>query len=352
MQVSKAKSSRLEKTDFNDLGFGKFFSDHMFCMEYAGGKWQDPQIVPYEPIGFYPALTTLHYGQCVFEGMKAFHNKDGNVNIFRPDRHHARLNTSSRRLCIPESDYDIFISAIENLVHIDREWIPTKRGCSLYIRPFIFATDNYLGVKVSNDYLYLIITSPVAAYYKEGLNPVRLKTSTEFIRAAKGGLGEAKTPANYAAALLAANKAKQEGFSEVLWLDAVEHKFIEEVGAMNIFFLFEDELVTAPLGGTILPGVTRASVIELSKEWDVNVQERMFSIDEVIEASEKGTLKEVFGTGTAAVISPVGEIQHYGHKLIINDGKIGEFSQKLYDEITGIQYGEKEDKHGWIHTIK
>ena len=243
------------------------------------------------------------------------------------------------------------MDSLKKLITLDRGWVPKRKGYSLYIRPFIFATDNFLGVKVSDTYRFLIITGPVGAYYKEGINPVKLITPGGYVRASKGGLGAAKTPANYAATLLPAEEAKEKGFTQVLWLDGIEGKYVEEVGTMNLFFLIEDELITPPLEGTILPGVTRDSVIHLARDWGIRTSERRLSIDEVFASSKKGTLKEVFGSGTAAVISPVGEIHHEREKIIINDNKIGPLSQRLYDEITGIQYGERPDKFGWRHTI-
>jgi branched-chain amino acid aminotransferase, group II len=258
------------------------------------------------------------------------------------------MNQSCRRLCIPEIDYEVFIQALLELLKVDRAWIPQKKGYSIYIRPFIFATDSFLGVKVSQTYRFMIILSPVGAYYKEGLNPVKLITSGEYVRSVKGGLGAAKTPANYAASLLPAEEAKKQGFTQVLWLDALEHQYIEEVGTMNIFFLIDDELITPSLDGSILGGVTRDSVLRLSRDWGFEVSERRISIDEIITASQDGSLQEVFGTGTAAVISPVGEIVHCEERIVVNAGKIGELSQRLYNEVTGIQYGEKADKYGWI----
>jgi branched-chain amino acid aminotransferase len=261
------------------------------------------------------------------------------------------MNRSCQRLCIPEISFDPFIEGLKALVTLDREWVPKKRGYSLYIRPFIFATDNFLGVRVSETYRFMIITSPVGAYYKEGLNPVRLITPGEYIRAAKGGLGGVKTPANYAATLLPAEEAKKKGFTQVLWLDGKERKYVEEVGTMNLFFLIGDKLITPSLEGSILAGVTRDTVINLAREWKIKILERRISIDEVFKTSKEGKLKEVFGTGTAAVISPVGEIHHHDNRIVINERKIGPLSQKLYDEITGIQYGERVDKFSWSFLI-
>jgi len=351
MEIIKTHRSRRNQVDFESLGFGEVFSDHMLTMEYKDGRWGSPRIVPYGKIEIYPSICSLHYGQIVFEGLKAFYTQKGAINIFRPEKYHERMNLSCRRLCIPEVSLNLFMEGLKELITIDKEWVPRKRGYSLYIRPFVFATDSFLGVKVSETYRFMIITSPVGAYYKEGINPVKLITPGEYIRAAKGGLGAAKTPANYAATLLPAEEAKKKGFTQVLWLDGVERKYIEEVGTMNIFFLINDELITPPLEGTILGGVTRDTATHLAKEWKINVTERRVSIDEVLLASKKGSLAEVFGTGTAAVISPVGEIQYGDERIIINKGRIGSLSQKLYDEITGIQYREKADPFGWCYLL-
>ncbi len=350
MQITKTYPSRLSEIDLENLGFGEVFSDHMFSVEYMNGEWTLPQILPFGKIEILPTLCSLHYGQVVFEGLKAFNSKNG-INIFRPEKYHERLNKSCQRLCIPQVSFDMFMEGLVELLKLDRNWIPRKKGYSLYIRPFIFATDSFLGVKVSRTYRFMVVTSPVGAYYKEGFNPIRLMTSGNYVRAVKGGLGAAKAPANYAATLLPAEEAKKKGFSQVLWLDGVEKKYIEESGAMNVFFLIDDKLVTPPLEGTILEGVTRNTVINLAKDWGMDVEERRISIDEVISASNEGRLKEVFGTGTAAVISPVGEIQHNNTLITINGKKTGAFSQKLFDEITGIQYGEKEDKFGWCYPV-
>jgi branched-chain amino acid aminotransferase len=352
MEISKTSRSRRDQIDFENLGFGEVFSDHLMMMDYSDGEWAPPKIVPYGTIEVYPAICSLHYGQIVFEGLKAFYTGMGNINIFRPKKYHERMNLSCQRLCIPQIDFDLFLDGLKELVALDKDWVPKQRGNSLYIRPFIFATDNFLGVKISETYRFMIITSPVGAYYKEGVNPIKLITSGEYIRAAKGGLGAAKTPANYAATLLPAEEAKKKGFTQVLWLDGVKRKYVEEVGTMNLFFQVGDKLITPPLEGTILSGVTRDSVMHLARDWKIKVLERKISIDEIFKASKEGKLKEAFGSGTAAVISPVGEIQHNDDRITINQGKIGPLSQKLYDEITGIQYGEKPDKFGWCHLIK
>ena len=351
IEITKTAKSRLDPALLENPGFGTLFSDHMFSMDYSAGKWGAPKIVPFGKLEVSPALTVLHYGQAIFEGLKAFRARDGRVNIFRPDKYHERMLKSCSRLCIPAVDYGVFLSGLAALVKTDAAWVPSRRGQSLYIRPFIFATDEYLGVKVSDTYKFLIITSPVGAYYKEGINPVRLTTPGEYVRAVRGGLGSAKTPANYAASLLPAEEAKKKGFTQVLWLDAIEKKFVEEVGTMNMFFLIGDELATPSLEGSVLPGVTRDSVIHIARDWGMKVSERKISIDEVFAASKNGQLKEAFGTGTAAVISPVGEICHNNDCLQINNGQTGPFSKKLYDYITAVQYGDEPDKYGWVHTI-
>ena len=351
IEVVRTSQSRFDPALLENPGFGVLFSDHMCSMDFSGGRWGSPKIVPFGKLEVSPALTVLHYGQAIFEGLKAFRAKDGRVNIFRPEKYHERMQRSCARLCIPPVDYGDFISGLESLLKTDSVWVPSKRGQSLYIRPFIFATDEYLGVKVSDTYKFLIITSPVGAYYKEGINPVRLTTPGEYVRAVKGGLGSAKTPANYAASLLPAEEAKKKGFTQVLWLDAIEKKYVEEVGTMNMFFHIGDELATPSLEGSVLPGVTRDSVIRIAKDWGLKVVERKISIDEVFAASNKGILKEAFGTGTAAVISPVGEICHDGACVTINNGQTGPLSKKLYDFITGMQYGDEPDKYGWIHSI-
>lgn len=351
LNIEKAMSTNIGKVDFENLQFGRLFGDHMFEMTFQDGKWGEPCIKPFGKIEISPALNVMHYGQAVFEGMKAFYVDENTVNIFRPDVHFERFNKSCRRMCIPETEYETFISALEALVKLDKQWIPKKSGTAMYIRPVIFASDDYLAARVSDVYSYYIITSPVGAYYAEGFNPVSLTTPDGYVRAVKGGTGEAKTAGNYAASFLPARKAQQDGYTQVLWLDAKENKYIEEVGTMNIHFLIGDTLVTPELTGSVLAGVTRRSVTALAKEWGYTVEERRITIDEVFEASKNGSLKEVFGSGTAAVISPVGLIQHNGDTINIGNGLVGEFAQKLFDEITGIQYGKIEDRHGWVHSV-
>ncbi|MBQ6570704.1 MAG: branched-chain amino acid aminotransferase [Clostridia bacterium] len=333
------------------LGFGKIFTDHMFIMNYDEGQgWHDARIVPYGPIPLDPAAMCLHYGQEVFEGLKAYRTPEGKISLFRPDRNMARLNNSNERLCIPKIDEAFAVEATKKLVEIDQDWIPTEEGTSLYIRPFIFATDPMVGVHPAHHLLFVIILSPVGAYYPEGLNPVKIYVEKNYVRAVRGGLGFAKTAANYAASLKAQQEAEDEKYTQVLWLDGVERKYVEEVGTMNVFFVIGDEIVTPALQGSILPGVTRMSAVEMLKSWGLKVSERRISIDEIAQAYKDGKLTEAFGTGTAAVISPIGELKWGDVKMIINNGEIGELSQKLYDNLTGIQFGKLEDPYGW--TVK
>ena len=337
----------------NPLKFGTIFTDHMFLMDYEVGKgWYDARIVPYGPIQLDPSAMVLHYGQEMFEGLKAYKTEDGRTLLFRPDKNAERAINSNKRLCMPELSVEDFVQAVKAVVKMDERWIPTKPGTSLYIRPFMFATDPYLGVRPSNRYLFIIILSPVGAYYPEGLNPVKIWIEDEYVRAIKGGIGEAKTGGNYVASLASQVKAHEEGYSQVLWLDGKERKYIEEVGAMNIFFKINGTIVTPMLNGSILPGVTRNSVIALCKSWGLPVEERKISAEELYEASINKTLEEVFGTGTAAVISPVGHLRFQDHVLQVGDGGIGPISQKLYDTITGIQLGKLEDTFGWTVEVE
>jgi branched-chain amino acid aminotransferase len=353
IKIEKTKTPKVLPSADNPLKFGTIFTDHMFIMDYETGKgWHDPRVVPYQPISLDPSAMVFHYGQEMFEGLKAYKTEDGRILLFRPDKNIERGNKSNKRICIPEIPEDIFLEGIKTVVKVDQAWIPTKPGTSLYIRPFVIATDPFLGVRPSDKYLFMIILSPVGAYYPEGLNPVKIWIEDEYVRAVKGGIGEAKTGGNYVASLKSQVKAHDEGYSQVLWLDGVERKYIEEVGAMNIFFKINGTVVTPKLNGSILPGVTRNSVIQICKDWGIPVEERRISIDEIFEAYQKGTLEEVFGTGTAAVISPVGGLRWENHIMQVQDGGIGPISQKLYDTITGIQLGKIEDNHNWTVEIK
>jgi len=334
------------------LKFGTIFTDHMFLMNYESGKgWFDPRIVPYQPLILEPSAMVFHYGQEMFEGLKAYRAVDGRTLLFRPDKNAERANRTNRRICIPEIPEEDFIQAIKTLVKVDERWIPSKEGTSLYIRPFIIATDPFLGVRPSDTYLFIIILSPVGAYYAEGLNPVKIWIEDEYVRAVKGGIGEAKVGGNYVASLKSQVKAHDEGYSQVLWLDGVHRKYIEEVGAMNIFFKINGTVITPELNGSILPGVTRDSVLALCREWGLPTQERKISIDEIYEAYQNGTLEEVWGTGTAAVISPVGQLR-WGDKIMqIQDGEIGPISRSLYETITGIQVAKIPDNHNWTVEV-
>ncbi len=337
----------------NPLKFGTIFTDHMFVMNYETGKgWHDARIVPYAPISLEPSAMVFHYGQEMFEGMKAYRTEDDRVLLFRPYKNAERANNSNRRLCIPEIPEEDFVQACKELVAVDEKWIPTKPGTSLYIRPFIIATDPFLGVRPSDTYLFIIILSPVGPYYAEGLNPVKIWIEDDYVRAVKGGIGEAKTGGNYVASMAAQMKAHDAGYSQVLWLDGRERKYIEEVGAMNIFFKIDGVIVTPELNGSILPGVTRNSVVAMCKKWGLPVEERKISVDELVEAGRTGRLEECFGSGTAAVISPVSHLRYEDEIFQIGDGNIGEISQKLYDTITGIQLGKIEDDMDWTVQVK
>jgi branched-chain amino acid aminotransferase len=336
----------------SDLTFGTEFTDHMFLMEYEEGKgWKDARVEPYGPLSLDPATAVLHYAQSMFEGLKAFRTTDGKVRLFRPQKHVERLNRTAQRLCIPPIDPDVVLKSWTTLVGLDRDWVPRAVGTSLYVRPTIIASEPFLGVRPSKQYLYFVILSPVGAYYPEGINPVKIMVDAKYARSVPGGLGEAKASANYAASLYAQEEAKHSGFTQVLYLDGVHRTYIEEVGTMNIMMRIGDEVITPPLAGSILPGVTRDSVLTLLREWGRPASERPISIDEVVEASAKGTLREVFGTGTAAVISPVGELVYKGERIVVNGGRIGELTQKLYDTIVGIQYGTTPDTRGWTLEV-
>lgn len=353
IRIEMTKNPKVLPGPDNPLKFGTIFTDHMFLMNYETGRgWFDPRVVPYQPLNLEPSAMVFHYGQEMFEGLKAYKSVDGRTLLFRPDKNVERANRTNRRICIPEIPEEDFLQAIKTIVKIDEKWIPTKEGTSLYIRPFIIATDPFLGVRPSDRYLFIIILSPVGAYYPEGLNPVKIWIEDEYVRAVKGGVGEAKVGANYVASLKSQVKAHDEGYSQVLWLDGVHRRYIEEVGAMNIFFKINGTVVTPELNGSILPGVTRDSVLTLCREWGLPTEERRISIDEIYEASQNGTLEEVWGTGTAAVISPVGQLRWEDKIMQVQDGGIGPLSQKLYDTITGIQLGKLEDTHGWTVTVE
>jgi len=341
-----------EKPSAGKLEFGKLFTDHMFLLDYTDGQgWHDPRIVPYGPLTFDPSAMVFHYGQSVFEGMKAFRTKEDRIQLFRPERNAARMNVSNERLSIPAVDEEAFVHYIKELVKVDQDWVPRDPGTSLYIRPFIIATEPCLGVRASYHYLFAVIMSPVGAYYDEGIHPVSINVETNYVRAVRGGTGFTKTAGNYASSIKAQEDAKHEGYSQVLWLDGKEQKYIEEVGSMNVFFKIDGEVVTPELNGSILEGITRGSVIELLKHWNIPVTERRMSIEEVYTAYTQGKLEEAFGTGTAAVISPVGQLHWGEHTMIINGGETGELSKRVYDTIVGIQEGTVEDKQGWVVPV-
>ncbi|HEX7523511.1 MAG TPA: branched-chain amino acid aminotransferase [Candidatus Deferrimicrobium sp.] len=357
MQISVTQAPenrrRQKPKSSEKLGFGKHFSDHMFLMDYSQGTgWRDARIVPYGPLSLAPSAMVLHYAQEIFEGMKAYYARDGAVCLFRPDRNAERMNRSATRMCLPEIPVEDQLAAIRALVRLDREWIPRGEGASLYIRPTMIGTEEGLGVRPSAEVLFFIITGPVGAYYARGFDPVRILVEEQYVRAAKGGVGEAKTGGNYAASLLSAKNAKALGFDQVLWLDAERRCFVEEVGTMNIFFVLRGELVTPPLSGSILPGVTRDTVLTLAQEWKIPVAERPVEIDEVLKGAADGTLSEAFGSGTAAVISPVGSFSCRRQEVAVNGGKAGELAARFFREITGMQYGEIEDRHRWIHRVE
>lgn len=342
-----------EKPDWDQLQFGRVFSDHMFVMDYEEGRgWYDARIVPFGNFEMSPASLVFHYGQTVFEGLKAYKGKDGKIALFRPEQNMKRMNDSNDRLSMPNFDSEFVIDAMKQLVALDADWIPPRDGMALYLRPVMFATDAFLGVAPSKTYRFIVMTSPVGAYYEGGMSPVKIAVENEYVRAVKGGTGAAKTAGNYAGAMKAQEVADQEGYDQVLWLDGREQKYIEEVGAMNVFFKVNGEIITPALNGSILPGVTRQSVIQLLKHWDMPITERRISIEELHEAYVRGELEEAFGTGTAAVISPIGELYWKDEHMYINDGEIGPVAQKLYDAITGIQEGKIEDPFGWRNIIK
>ena len=352
IRIEKTTNPKAKPEKGTPLGFGHIFTDHMFVMNYEEGKgWFDPRVVPFDNISLSPASMVFHYGQEMFEGLKAYKGEDGQVYLFRPEMNAQRANASNDRLCIPQIPEEDFVQAVKAVVDVDRDWVPEEAGTSLYIRPFVIATDNFLGVAPSKTYLFMIILSPSGAYYASGLAPVGIWIEDEYVRAVKGGIGYAKTGGNYAASLAAQVKAHDGGYSQVLWLDGVERKYIEEVGAMNIVFKISGKIVTPALNGSILPGITRNSVLKLCRDWGYEVEERKISVDELVEAAHNGTLEEVFGTGTAAVVSPVGKLRYKDDVFAIGDGGIGELTQKLYDEITGIQWGKNADPYGWRQTV-
>ena len=345
----KAKPTREEEAL---LGFGKNFSDHMFIMEYDEGEgWHSARIEPLRPLSLLPSAAVFHYGAEVFEGLKAYRTAEGNVQLFRVEENAKRLYTSAERLCLPPFPVEDFVEAVKALVKIDADWVPYSEGTSLYLRPFLFATDPALGLHRICHAMFVIVASPSGSYYKEGVRPVKIMIEREDVRAVRGGTGYAKCGGNYAAANRAAAKAEEKGYTQVLWLDGVHQKYIEEVGAMNVMLKIAGKIVTPDLIGTVLPGITRKSCLELLRAKGYEIEERRISVDEIVEALENGTLEEMWGTGTAAVVSPVGYLSIDGKEYCINNNEIGEVTKALYDELTGIQWGRIEDTHGWITRL-
>jgi len=352
IKIVKTQNKKV-KPDENKLSFGKYFTDHMFVMTYDEGTgWHDPEILPNEPFAIDPAAMVFHYGQAVFEGMKAYRTVDDKIALFRPEANFKRLNDSNDRMCIPLIDEEFAIYALKELIKIDEDWIPTAPGTSLYIRPFIIATEAAVKVHLSSSYKFFIILSPVGPYYPGGLAPVDILIEDDYVRAVRGGIGFAKAAANYAISLKGQQKAIKKGYAQVMWLDGIERKYVEEVGTSNVFFVMGDELVTPELNGSILPGITRNSVMAIARSWGLTVTERKVSVDELFAAAKDGTLKEAFGAGTAAVISPVANFIMGDESVQVADGKIGALSQKIYDTLTGIQFGRIEDTFNWIQEVK
>ncbi len=354
MELTKRLTTqpKVKYKDESKLGFGQIFTDHMLKIDYDPvNKWNNARITPFEDLVISPACMVLHYGQESFEGLKAYRTESGKIQLFRPLDNFRRMNMTHERLCMPMIDEALALDYLKELIRIEKDWIPRSEGTSLYIRPTAIAMDPYLGVRASHNYLFYIILTPVGAYYPEGLKPVKIYVEKEYVRSVKGGTGFTKTSGNYAASILAGNIAAKNGYTQVLWLDAVHRKYIEEVGSMNIFFKINGEIITPALEGSVLPGITRASIIQVAKDKGLKVVERQISIDEVFEAEKSGALEEVFGTGTAAVVSPVGEMNYDGKTIIINDGNMGEFTKYAYDTLIAIQYGRSKDKYGWIVEV-
>ena len=348
----KRTDSPKQKPDWSKLGFGKIFTDHMFECDYDPEHgWHDARVVPFHDLSLSPACMVFHYAQEMFEGLKAYRTEKGEILLFRPDKNIERMNNTNERMCIPKVDPEFALEAIKTVVRTDVDWVPSLPGTSLYIRPFIIATDEFLGVHPSKTYKFIIILSPSGSYYAAGINPVKIAVEDEYVRAVRGGTGFAKVGGNYAASLIGQQKAEENGYAQVLWLDGIYHKYIDEVGAMNVFFKINGEIITPKLEGSILPGVTRRSAIELLRSEGYTVTERRISIDEVSEAHDTGKLEEMFGTGTAAVVSPVGELYWGKKKMTINNFEIGEVSAMLYDKLTSIQWGRSEDKFGWTVRV-
>ena len=352
IKITKTTAPKQKPQDESKLGFGRVMTDHMFLMNYnAGQGWHDARIVPYGPLELDPSSMVLHYAQEVFEGLKAYRWADGSVHLFRPEENARRMQRSNERMCIPAIAEEDFVQAVKTLVKLDQDWVPHQEGTSLYIRPFVFATDAHLGVHASQSYLFCIILSPSGSYYPNGIDPVDIYVESHDVRAVRGGTGYTKCGGNYAASVRAGAEAEKAGYAQVLWLDGVERKYIEEVGAMNVMFKVDGKVITPALTGSILPGITRMSCLELLRSWNIPVEERLITAQELFDAADSGKLEEPWGTGTAAVISPIGKMRWEARNAVVNGGKIGEISQKLYDTLTGIQWGKVPDSFGWVTGI-
>ena len=341
------------KPDESNLGFGVHYTDHMLIIDHDEEQgWHDARIVPYQPLELDPAAMVFHYAMESFEGLKAYRTPDGSIQLFRPDKNAQRMINTNHRMCLPSLPVEDFVQAVKAIVSFDQDWVPHAEGTSLYIRPFVIATEPHLGVRTSRTHKFIIVCSPVGAYYSTGINPVKILVEDEYVRAVKGGTGFTKCGGNYASSIAGQVKAEKMGCTQVLWLDGVHRKYVEEVGTMNIMFKIAGEIYTAPIEGTVLPGVTRDSMIHLLRDWGYKVNETRLSVDDLMKAGHDGTLEEVFGTGTAAVISPVGELRYKDDVVTVNNFEIGELTQKLYDTLTGIQWGRLPDKYGWTVEVK
>lgn len=348
IQIHPISKSRIDEVDFNQLTFGRSFADHMLIAEYADGAWQSMTIQPYGPLSYQPAMMSIHYGQSIFEGMKGYRSSEGDVLVFRPQENFKRFNKSAVRMCMPEVPEEIFLGGLKKLLEIDNAWVPEKEGCSLYIRPFMFATDEYVGVSPSTTYKFIIFNCPVGSYYSK---PLKVRVETEYIRAAKGGVGFAKNAGNYGGSLFPTQKAMQAGYDQIIWTDAATHQYVEEAGTMNLMFMVGGSLVTAPTGDTILDGVTRKSVIQIAKDWGIDVQERQLSVKELVNGILDGSVTEAFGAGTAAVIAPIQTIGFDGVDYQLPDKKESDFSSKVFSEINQIRLGQVKDTRGWVWKV-
>jgi branched-chain amino acid aminotransferase len=348
IDIHPIEKSRIDSVDFNNLVFGRSFADHMLSVDYKDGEWQTPQIVPFGPISYSPAMMSLHYGQAIFEGMKAYKNADGEIFVFRPEENWRRLNKSAVRMCMPEVPEEIFMEGLSELLRLDAAWIPAEEGYSMYIRPFMFSTDEYVGVSPSKTYKFMIFTCPVGAYYTK---PIRVRVETQYIRAAHGGVGFSKNAGNYGGSLYPTKLAVDAGYDQIIWTDASEHKYVEEAGTMNLLFIIDGVLVTAPTGDTILDGVTRKSVLQVARDWGMKVEERALSIKELTEGITSGKVQEAFGAGTAAVIAPIRTIGYEGVDYELPARTDDSFSMRVFKEIDGIKTGKIADTRGWVMKV-